>query len=173
MQLDIQSLILCIHILAYILSFNIINMKLISIISFFILIVLAWCGASTQEENTNESNWVIISEDWDTENWTIPSVSAFPDQAFRALWTEPFWSFTYDNQNFDWSEPGEEDILEQSHFVQQVFLESDATYYITWDFIAIQIFEETCSDGMSDNIFDYTVTWNYFDMELNWCAEAL
>ena len=148
-------------------------MKTISCISISLLIILSGCFWVSDEEDTQETNWITVSENWTDEDTITPPISAFPDQAFRALGTEPFWSFTYDSQNLDWSEPGEEDIIEVSHFVQQVYLESDATYYITWDFIAIQIFEETCSDGMSDDIFEYTVTWNYFDMELNWCAEAL
>ena len=148
-------------------------MKIISVISIFALLGLSACWVISEDTTEDIDNDVQIDEVINWEDWATPPISAFPDKAFRALGTEPFWSFTYDNQNLDWSALGEEDIIEASHFVQQVFLESDAIYYITWDFIAVQIFEETCSDGMSDDIFEYTVTWNYFDMELNWCAEAL
>lgn len=145
----------------------------------FVAILLVLWSCSSQDTNTDSNwdtssetnSWVLISEE--EQNGEIPSLSAFPDQAFKALGTEPFWWFTYSEQELNWSEPGEEDIIEESHFVQQVYLESENTYYITGDFIAFVITEETCSDGMSDAIYDYKVIWNYFEKEVNWCAETL
>ena len=148
-------------------------MKIISILSLILLLILSGCFWVSEKEDTQETNWITTSENWIYEYTITPRISAFPDQAFRALGTEPFWSFTYEDQSFEWSEPGEEDIHEESHFVQQIYIESEDMYFITGDFIAVQIFEETCSDGMSDDIFDYTVTWNYFDMDLQGCAEEL
>lgn len=145
---------------------------------FVALLLLLW-SCSSQDTNTtsnwdtsSETNsWVLISEE--EQNGETPSLSAFPDQAFKALGTEPFWSFSYSEQELTWSEPGEDEIIEATHFTQQVYLESENTWYITGDFISFVITEETCSDGMSDNVFEYKVTWNYFEKELNGCAEIL
>jgi len=146
-----------------------------TIVSF--LVILTSCGTqntlSTPESDiTTQNNSGVIITETQKDN-EIPSLSAFPDISFRGIGTEPFWSFTYSEQEFNWSEPGEDEIIETVHFTQQVYLETENTYYITGDFIALVITQETCSDGMSDTIYEYTVIWNYFDKELNGCAEVL
>ncbi|MCH8518507.1 hypothetical protein LAT59_01985 [Candidatus Gracilibacteria bacterium] len=150
-------------------------MKYTILVLTILLVTLSSCGWQSEDINTNGENTspVIEDSDMDEDTTVTPPISAFPDQAFKALGTEPFWSFTYSDQNFEWSEPGEEDIITESHFVQQVYLESENTWYITGDYIAFIITEGTCSDGMSDNVFEFIVEGNYFEREFNGCAEIL
>lgn len=94
----------------------------------------------------------------------------FP-QRLRALGTEPFWSLAIDGDAIRYSTP--DDPAGRAGQVTRV--SEDGTLTLTGRLgqsaIAARLRRESCSDGMSDRTYAYTVQIELAGQRLNGCAE--
>lgn len=89
---------------------------------------------------------------------------------FVAHGNEPFWAVEVDGTTLTWKTPempeGRKLVAERSAHAQGVnFTGKDGDKDFTLDIIGKQ-----CSDGMSDETFEFTASWNYGGNTMTGCA---
>lgn len=84
----------------------------------------------------------------------IPSIQV----GWEGAGTEPFWAFRYTGGSLTWQEPGENDVLSYTATgAANLDEQSQAIQIVAGNFSGTLV-PETCSDGMSDNVYAYKIT---------------
>lgn len=90
---------------------------------------------------------------------------------FEGVGTEPFWAFRFTGGALNWQEPGETDTLQYTASGSASI--DDKTQEISisaGDFIATLIPDESCSDGMTENVYAYKVLLQKDTRTFSGCA---
>jgi uncharacterized membrane protein len=66
--------------------------------------------------------------------------------------TEPFWAFTFTDGSLTWSQPGDEEVVEE--VLSATYVQQGTGFVLQGTGITATFLESQCSDGMSD--LDYT-----------------
>jgi len=120
----------------------------------------------TQEVSLGKvSEWTGISEKdlWNLlgENTTIHDI--------EARGTEPFWYFSASGSTLVWQAPGESDIETQT-FTGITLSASGSSYILDGTGISAFIALGSCSDGMSDITYAYSIDVTKQTENFNGCA---
>lgn len=101
-----------------------------------------------------------------------PGDEAPPMQVFRAFGTEPFWSVNVEGNTLTYTTP-EDQVGIVLHGMRRSIdggMEIDGSD--DGVSFALTVKAGTCSDGMSDNVYELTAGFRYGDMDYKGCAEA-
>ena len=93
------------------------------------------------------------------------------DIGYEGAGTEPFWAFRFVNNELLWQEPGEDGT--QSYTATGSKTEDTQKSEITLkagDFIATLIEDADCSDGMTENTYQYKVLLQKDSRTFTGCA---
>ena len=106
-----------------------------------------------------------------TEPHTAPA-TALP-LAFIAFGNEPFWTVRVDGQQLHWNSP---DNMEGIDFTAQAeALDAQRRYHGQLDgqAVSLTLSDGPCSDGMSDQVHPWRVSWSIDGRVLEGCARAV
>jgi len=97
-----------------------------------------------------------------------------PDGYWKIVGTEPFWSIYIHKDTIMFTKLNEK--VDTTFFKQTQFnaVNSYSNYKLIdaeQNIATLIIKKEQCSDGMSDNIYPYSASFIYKDIELKGCAE--
>ncbi|MBN1638329.1 MAG: hypothetical protein JW866_05145 [Ignavibacteriales bacterium] len=135
-------------------------MKRISFVLLFIIFSYG-CKNSTEEnlpedENIKENTTKTLVEESPVEEWI--AISDLTKMVFFG--TEPFWSLRFNNNNIVFSTPLNEDLTIMKH-KQKIKTISENEIQVNGivgkDSYLLIIRKEDCNDGMSDNIYNYSI----------------
>lgn len=94
-------------------------------------------------------------------------------QVFRAFGTEPFWNVAVQGEQLTFTTPeDQEGMVMQGTRAGTADAGSDITGNMDGTSFSLSVRPGTCSDGMSDNVYEMTSTFSLGDTRYNGCAEA-
>lgn len=93
---------------------------------------------------------------------------------WKVLGTEPFWNINIYNDTFQFIML--KDDIDTVYFEIKQYIDTDSVIeYLLTDkkdsTLTLILKNEKCSDGMSDNQYQYAATFKYKGLELKGCAE--
>lgn len=89
---------------------------------------------------------------------------------FIAFGTEPFWSVSVDGDRLHWSSPENMDGIAFTAQPEQVGAQHRYAGQLDGEAVVLDIHAEPCSDGMSDALHPWTVSWQHAGKRLSGCA---
>ncbi len=121
------------------------------------LIVLSSCsGKSTDLEDMVTNSW--------TKNNDLLQVG------FEGVGLEPNFAFRFTNGTLNWQEDGKMGADSYSATWTSTIVEENQNVVIeAWDFSAI-LNPDNCSDGVTENEYNYSVVVKKDSREFTWCA---
>ena len=129
---------------------------------------LAACSqpASTQTASPGAAP---VAADADSMTPDGTAADALP-QAFIAFGTEPFWSVRVDGDKLHWSSPENQDGIDFT--AQAEVLPAQRRYHgqLQGQAVSLTISDGPCSDGMSDQVHPWRVSWQMDGQPLVGCA---
>ena len=96
--------------------------------------------------------------------------AAITGNRFIAHGNEPFWSIETDDTSLRWKTP---ELPAGRMLTAERVVHATGTGYTGKDggkAFTLVIVHEPCSDGMSDQIYEFTATWTYDDQAMHGCA---
>ena len=93
-------------------------------------------------------------------------------QAFIAFGTEPFWSVRVDADKLHWSSPENMEGIDFTAQVEQLPTQRDYRGQLQGQAVSLTISDGPCSDGMSDQVHPWRVSWGLEGRVLAGCARA-
>ena len=129
---------------------------------FFLTLFLVSCNSSQLSPIMTLSGKTL------SENSTKEEI--FPQgKGIEAAGTEPFWAFRYEDNSVLWQTPGENKINSDIISVGVQF-SSTHIQFSGEDFSADITSDTSCSDGMSDNTYDFSVKVTKGKEQYTWCG---
>jgi uncharacterized membrane protein len=111
----------------------------------------------------------------DSNKETVSENNRLHDSKWSVIGTEPFWNIQIDSSKVLFTMLNER--IDSVYFTINDYesIDNSTSFTLTdkrMDTAFLRISGVTnCSDGMSDNPFQYSATFNYKGLELNGCAE--
>ena len=101
------------------------------------------------------------------------AAGAAPPLRLQAIGTEPFWSIRIEGDDLLWTDP---EHPEGKPFVATLSREAHGLRWqgeLDGHPAALELWEATCSDGMSDSAYTHTVRWTHAGRKHHGCARVL
>ena len=95
-----------------------------------------------------------------------------PMQVFRAFGTEPFWNVNVEGNTLTYTTPEDQAGIVMHGMRRAIEGGVEINGSDDGKFFALTVKAGTCSDGMSDNVYELTAEFRYGDMDYQGCAEA-
>lgn len=127
--------------------------------------------ACSQPVSTNEapSEVAAVAADDRAGPASETTAEALP-QAFIAFGNEPFWSVRVDGDRLHWSSPENMDGIDFTAQVEQLPTQRDYRGQLQGQAVSLGISHGPCSDGMSDQVHPWRVSWSIDGRVLDGCA---
>ena len=98
--------------------------------------------------------------------------NADPLQVFRAFGTEPFWSVNVEDGTLTYTTPEDQVGVVMEAERRQLVDVVELTGRHDGKPFVLKVITDTCSDGMSDNMYTLVSSFRYGDIDYKGCGEA-
>jgi uncharacterized membrane protein len=124
----------------------------------------------TSKKNAEVSSSVVESKMMDNNKTRIDTFH------FKGIGTEPFWSFYIHQDTFMFTQL--QDKIDTTYFTLQHIEQTPTSYSLELKdeqnkMGKLEIIKQNCSDGMSDNLYTFKVTFTHNNNLLNGCGQLL
>lgn len=127
------------------------------------LLILGSCNISQEEKQ--EPTYEEIADVVENNDSSFEMLTS----EFNAVGTEPFWSFNASGSTLILSEPGDPSI-QTTTYSPITITSSGSSVIMTGSWVYAELNVWTCSDGMSETVYDYTSTFNDGTRNYSGCA---